>query len=512
MHDSVDFFSFDIYPLQSDSISTWCIKLLKMLLIIIVIMFYYSYSLKQIGLLFGIGILLIGILFLYVITIKKENFSQVPYKMDDGYTPISELSFPAPVTPIQSITMQPKHTEPFLQQTSPVEQFIQSSPINNATTPIENFVEKTSPVQQHTIQKQSFTTETIKPFQPSKSTMSLFSKEGQLPQEKQYQTSINLLRSEPKDDQDSFQRMKVNQPMKSKQYYTPDVGTNARMYQEPVMVAPRIMDPQFSSIRTQFSSDENPLQDFGGMSMPTRKTKRNTSMLFDRRNTEADVSEAQLHKERVYMRDIQPNMYSTTNERLPINSSVGISFTPQLPQLSRKTVRREDGRSYPLYSRIDPQLIRDDVPEERKEELPKREKWSEELPHPARGNPIYDIYDPRFTGYGDESRSYYDTDMGQIKYYYSDVDAYRRPNFVIRNKVDHVDFIDPMGKTWSEYPRTESLDDVTDQVNDDWLARSTEFREDIMEKLMRKNNAESWQTRFAPKSKGARLSTFTSGY
>jgi hypothetical protein len=165
-----------------------------------------------------------------------------------------------------------------------------------------------------------------------------------------------------------------------------------------------------------------------------------------------------------------------------------------------------------LYSRIDPQLIRDDVPEQRKEELPRREKWSEDLPHPARGNPIYDIYDPRFTGYGDESRSYYDTDMGQIKYYYSDVDAYRRPNFIIRNKVDHVDFIDPMGKTWSEYPRTETLDDVTDQVNDDWLARSTEFREDIMEKLMRKNNAESWQTRFAPKSKGARLSTFTSGY
>lgn len=510
MHDSFDFFSFDIYPSQSDSIEIWCMKLLKMVLIIIIIMFYYSYSLKLISILFGIVILLIGILFIYVITIKKENFSQVPYKMDDGYTPVSELSFPTPVTPIQSIMIHSKHTEPFLEQTSLINKIVnQTSPIPQHSTSIEHFIEKSNP-----IQKQSHieSIHTSKPFHPSKSTMSLFSKEGNLPQEKRYQTSIDLLRPDTNTDTETFQQMNVSQPTKSKQYYTPDVGTNVRMYQEPVMVAPRIMDPQFSSIRTQFQADENPLQDFGGMSMPTQKTKRNTSMLFERRNTEADVSEAQLHKERVYMRDVQPNVYSTTNERLPINSSIGISSTPQLPQLSRKMVHREDGRSYPLYSRIDPQLIRDDVPEERKEELPKREKWSEELPHPARGNPIYNIYDPRFTGYGDESRSYYDTDMGQIKYYYSDVDAYRRPNFIIRNKVDHVDFIDPMGKTWSEYPRTESLDDVTEQVNDDWLARSTEFREDIMEKLMRKNNAESWQTRFAPKSKGARLSTFTSGY
>jgi hypothetical protein len=44
------------------------------------------------------------------------------------------------------------------------------------------------------------------------------------------------------------------------------------------------------------------------------------------------------------------------------------------------------------------------------------------------------------------------------------------------------------------------------------LAKSTEFREDIMEKLMRKNNSESWQLRMAPHSRGSRLSTFTSGY
>jgi hypothetical protein len=164
-----------------------------------------------------------------------------------------------------------------------------------------------------------------------------------------------------------------------------------------------------------------------------------------------------------------------------------------------------------LYSRIDPELVRDDVPLERKEEMPQRGPWSEYLPET---NPLNEstIYDPRHTGYGDSARAYYDSNLGNVRYYYSDVDAYRSPNFIIRNKVDHVDFVDPMDKVYSEYPRTASLEDVHDQVQTDWMAKSTEFREDIMEKLMRKNNAMNWQMRFAPKSKGARLSTFTSSY
>jgi hypothetical protein len=44
------------------------------------------------------------------------------------------------------------------------------------------------------------------------------------------------------------------------------------------------------------------------------------------------------------------------------------------------------------------------------------------------------------------------------------------------------------------------------------MAKSTEFRDDLMERQMRKSNARQWQLRFAPRSRGSNLSTFTSGY
>ena len=297
-------------------------------------------------------------------------------------------------------------------------------------------------------------------------------------------------------------------------YYTPNVGVNKQMYREPVILAPRIMDPQFSNNNTNFPVNENPLKDFGGMSLPEYKPRNRNAMLFQKNNTERNLNENQLRSRNMFIEDVQPNVFSFTNERTPINANLGISYTPQIPPLRKEVFRGDNGRDYPFYSRIDPQLVRDDVPESRREENPRRSRWSgsEELPNHAQGNPMYNIYDPRFTGYGDSNRSYYDVNLGQIKYYYSDVDAYRTPNFIVRNKVDHVDMIDPMGKTYSEYPRTAALDDVKDVVHDDWMAKSTEFREDIMEKLMRKNNSESWQLRMAPHSKGARLSTFTSGY
>jgi len=700
-------------------------------------MFCYSYSIKKISIIFTIGI--IAILFLYLFTIKKENFSQVPYKMDDTSQNPKVIdskesftntipTYPDQQTMIHSQPIEQFHyTRQSIQNPSNQVQYRQSIPTEQVqyrqSVPTDQVQYRQSiPIMEHV--------QTSRSFKPSKTTQSLFTPDGLLTPKKQYTSSVQLLQM----NQDPYQRMNVSQPKESKNYYTPNLGTNARMYQEPVMIAPRIMDSQFSSVHTQFQSDEDPLQDFGGMSMDQPRSRR-PNLLLQRRNTERELSETDLYDETTFMRDIQPHVYSTSNERLPITSNLGISSTPQLPTLSRKMVRGENGRLYPVYSRTnkqtdedeeeneedqtspnssslkkkkktkkkvkdkyeedeeddedddddeksnnnertpiqfnveinnnnpmlskqmnknsryelsedqeenemmfssdskrtpiqfyskknrvnvpvdvqtnfdsyidpdmyrerpsrvqgfqasrqgrvqgfqesrptrqrmgnenlllnnsqprsfpsqrtsinsirenrpepqlpsaskkmfrekerleqtlpsysrnDPQLYRDDVPEERQEELPPRNKWSEEVPHAARGNPIYDIYDPRFTGYGDESRSYYDTDMGQIKYYYSDIDAYRSPNFIIRNKVDHVDFIDPMGKTWSEYPRTASLEDVKEQVNDDWLARSTEFREDIMEKLMRKNNSESWQLRFAPKSKGARLSTFTSGY
>lgn len=475
-----ELFSVDIYPLRSDNMSQFCNKLTRMLLIVVIIMACLSYNYIHIGIILGVG--LVAIILIYVATFKKENFSPLSYKMDT-------------MVPSEEIPNHP--TTPFVEHKKniPPTDNLSTTQINNMISSMSNGAKEPSVFSPMGL---------LQPKHTSTNT------------EQIGHTIISNLLSRSHENNTSiptkgYFTTQTQQPRATQEYFTPDVGTNTRMYQEPVMIAPRIMDAQFASVETNFPVDANPLQNFGGMSMPVNIPRR-PNLMMAREKGETDLSENQLRKDRTYLSDIQPHAYSTTNERLPINANLGISSTPQLPSLSKKMFRGNDGRNYPLYSRIDPQLIREDVPEQRRQELPRRNDWSDDLPQPATGNPVYDVYDPRFTGYGDQSRSYFDTNMGQVKYYYGDVDAYRQPNFVIRNKVDHVSLTEPMGKTYSMYPRTASLEDVQDQVNDDWLAKSTEHREDIMEKLMRKNNSESWQLRYAPHSKGARLSSFTSGY
>jgi hypothetical protein len=214
-----------------------------------------------------------------------------------------------------------------------------------------------------------------------------------------------------------------------------------------------------------------------------------------------------------YTQNIQPNIYSFSDTAEPINANMGISYNPDLPPRVVDQVAMYDG-SYPLYHRIDPQLIREGgIPKGRLEEMPRRTQWS------AKYNTydtidgsinFEDIYDPRFTGYGDEYRSYVDVNLGNVQYYYSDIDAYRDPNFGTRSKVDFIDFIDPMGRVKPEYSRDVGLNDVKSTVQNQYDADSIYFREDLMERLMRKRNQELWQLRAAPLRKDSHAH-FSSG-
>jgi hypothetical protein len=319
-------------------------------------------------------------------------------------------------------------------------------------------------------------------------------------------------------------------PRPPQQNFTPQMGVNAKMYQA-ISLPPRLMDSDFSDIQTNQPSDFNPLQDMGQMDERRLygRPKRNTSLLLERTEDEEPTIPARAvssGNNRFYLQDVQPNVYSFSYDPTPINSNIGITYTPQIPPRTTRVMVAEDGSRYPLYtrvaqtrdepeySRMDPQLVRDDVPDQRRQEMPARGAWSaKQSQYEAASSGIQSqVYDPRFTGYGDEYRGYEDVQLGNVKYYYTDVDAYRSPNFIIRNKVDHVDFQQPMGDVYSSYPREASLEDVKEVVNNDWMARSTEFREDLMERQMRKSNARQWQLRFAPRSKGANLSSFTSGY
>ena len=512
-----ELFSVDVVPGVDDTASELCNKFTRILLIIIVILWYYAYPVNQIGKILLVGF--IGIFIIYLFSNKKESFSPLSYKMDDlppHSTPIPVLTaevstYPMHPYPTQEQVQQPiQYTQQPVQYTQQPVQYTQQpvqytqQPVQYTQQPVQQPVQYT---QQQPVQYTQQPTVEIPVRREGFSTsLALLQMDDTTPQHQPRMNQHGMVRG--------YQPENMRQPKPDSDYYTPNVGVNTQMYKEPIKIAPRIMDPQFSDVETNFPVNQNPVRDFGGMAMPEYERRRPVrhGLLFDRHNTEGELSESQMRPQRMFMQDVEPNIFSYSNERTPINANLGISSTPQLPPRHKQVIRGDNGRDYPLYSRIDPQLVRDDVPMERRLELPSRTPWSEELPGAAPNNAVYSVYDPRFTGYGDANRSYYDVGLGQVKYYYSDVDAYRSPNFVIRNKVDHVDFIDPMSKTYSMYPRTASLEDVNGTVHDDWLARSTEFREDIMEKLMRKNNSESWQLRAKPHSKGARLSTFTSGY
>ncbi len=289
-----------------------------------------------------------------------------------------------------------------------------------------------------------------------------------------------------------------------------------------------------------------------------RKTNSDQSDLFKPSPTRV-YTEEELNTpgNRVFLQDIQPNLYSFSYEQTPINANLGVSYTPQIPPkfmdqactkfgtfpvITRGDPTREssyyqlpliDGVSdpellkpQPLYTRNDPQLIRDDEMPGRMIENPTRTAWSARYSDweaqngtvdYRKADPYSSVYDPRFSGYGDPYRSYADVNLGQVQYYYSDIDALRRPNFIIRNKVDHMDFTNPMDKTTPEYisdiyPNNVGLDELKATVEDQFANDQIFHRSDIMESQMRKRNSEMWQLRYAPVRGQNNAQTLHSGF
>ena len=203
---------------------------------------------------------------------------------------------------------------------------------------------------------------------------------------------------------------------------------------------------------------------------------------------------------RVYLQDIQPKLYSFSMDQTPINSNLGITYTPQEAPRFLDQVQNNN-MNMPLYTRIDPQLVRTDGTKGQINTQPLRTEYSANYSNytPAAGSIDFEnIYDPRFSSYGDPYRSYSDVNLGQVNYYYSDVDAYRQPNFLQRSNVEFVEFRTPQNDVWSEYNRTASLDDMRPKAVSQYDADDLFHRQDQMEHLMSKMNRESWQQKYAP--------------
>lgn len=107
------------------------------------------------------------------------------------------------------------------------------------------------------------------------------------------------------------------------------------------------------------------------------------------------------------------------------------------------------------------------------------------------------VYDPRSFGYGTEYRHYIDPMSGQSRFYYDDIDAIRRPNFIIRSNVDHAAWASSYG------PMTEKTNPSNELnrslANRQYLEGTLGLREELQERYMRSYNAKrGYQLREAP--------------
>jgi hypothetical protein len=111
---------------------------------------------------------------------------------------------------------------------------------------------------------------------------------------------------------------------------------------------------------------------------------------------------------------------------------------------------------------------------------------------------IYNVFDPRFSGYGSDNRSYMEPMLRQTRYYYDDVNAIRMPNYIVRSKIDNcvTGFGDQYGPMRVDQRTLNENRPLAEQA---YLDNNLAYRNDLMEALMRKRNSEIWQTRQAPK-------------
>lgn len=109
-----------------------------------------------------------------------------------------------------------------------------------------------------------------------------------------------------------------------------------------------------------------------------------------------------------------------------------------------------------------------------------------------------DVYDPRQTGYGPNYRSYVDPMTGQPRFYYDDVIAVRKSNFITRNKIDHIPGLNQTGVMKTNEDLFAATAEVRKRANDNFMDSMITQRVELQQRLMRKRNSDWWQRKAAP--------------
>ena len=185
----------------------------------------------------------------------------------------------------------------------------------------------------------------------------------------------------------------------------------------------------------------------------------------------------------IFTQTIEPNIFTSNQINEPINSNIGISFAQQFPPMSCKTEGPNEEDT--MFLQRDPRIIVNDPD-------------LKELCPPDEINQA-NIYDPRFTGYGTGYRSYIDETTGQPRFYYDDIDAITKPNYIVRSKIDNQVFADKYGPIEAGNRQGNIFTPEIRALADTAFKEDTlQFRNELQARISRKINRKMWQRKAAP--------------
>lgn len=195
---------------------------------------------------------------------------------------------------------------------------------------------------------------------------------------------------------------------------------------------------------------------------------------------------------------IQPGIYTLPTEYDPINNNIGISETPQFEKNTQINIEGNDifvPKNYESIGNLQ------DVGSNRIQPVITEENYEPIIPRRYQNDvSMYNVYDPRFNSYGSDNRNYLEPVTNQQRYYYDDVNSIRMPNYIVRSKIDSC--ITDFGETYGpmkDFRSNLSLNEVRPFAEQSYLKNNLDYRNDLMETLLRKRNSEMWQIRQAPK-------------
>ncbi len=181
------------------------------------------------------------------------------------------------------------------------------------------------------------------------------------------------------------------------------------------------------------------------------------------------------HNRNIYTQNVGEYMYDVNQVNEPINSLMGITLQQPFEPVTYSI--NEYGEK--IFTEHDPNMF-------------KQKKIVTKL-EPVRTD---NVYDPRSYGYGTSYRAYQHELLGQTRFMYDDINSVRMPNYITRSNIDHNSFADTYGPMReNEEFGSKYNSDIRSMANKAFIDDTTQFREEMSQRLMRKRNSELWQTR-----------------